>query len=264
MDNSAPSTQDKGDPELRVEFPQQSNDGISQDEEWCLVHLEGEVRRIRFHDYDEIFAIPGLYEQIFYQHLKCRSPHLIASMLQHEVVRNDAAMEDLRVLDVGAGNGIMGEVLADQGVEDIVGVDILDEAAQATQRDRPGVYKDYHSVDMMDMSDDVREDLESQDFNCMTLIAALGFGDIPTEVFSEAYNLVKEDGWVAFNIKHEFFTNVGKSEFSQLINSMIESKWFKPTIRMRYVHRLSITGKPLEYMAFVGRKVKDIPASYLS
>jgi hypothetical protein len=42
-----------------IRFPD-SNETADQDEEFCEVVLDGEVRRIRFHDYDEIFDVPGL------------------------------------------------------------------------------------------------------------------------------------------------------------------------------------------------------------
>ena len=50
---------------------------------------------------------------------------------------------DLRVLDLGAGNGIVAERLTEAGVGHIVGVDLLEEAAQAAERDRPDAYDDY-------------------------------------------------------------------------------------------------------------------------
>ena len=244
--------------EIDVEFPDTDNT-LSQDREWCLVSHDGETRRIRFHDYNQIYAIPGLYEEIFYNHLKCRSPYIICSMLEQEIIRSDMAMEDLRVLDVGAGNGIMGEQLMEAGVDEIVGVDIIEEARDAAIRDRPGVYDEYYTVDLTDIPDKVQQNLEGHHFNCMTLIAALGFGDIPTEVFSEAYNLVDSEGWVAFNIKHDFLARGEESEFSELINQMIDRKWFDPTMRLRYQHRLAIDGSPIDYTAFIGRKIKDIP-----
>lgn len=249
---------------VTVTFPEIADGQISQDQEWCMVEVDGEKRRIRFHDYGEIYKIPGLYEYIFYERLKCNSPKIIGALIDHEVTRHGLDMADLRVLDVGAGNGIMGQVLVEQGAEEIVGVDILPEAGDAAERDRPEVYTDYLCTDLTAMPPKVEEELETRDFNCMTLVAALGFGDIPPEVFSVAYNLVQEDGLVAFNIKHEFMTGEEDSEFSSLINRMFEAGWFKPDMRLRYPHRHNILGEPLFYDAFVGRKKKDIPANILS
>ncbi|MGH3822900.1 MAG: methyltransferase, partial [Pseudonocardiaceae bacterium] len=63
----------------RVDFeillPEVGHDpDLAQDEEWCEVVVEGERRRIRFHDYHEIYSIPGLYERLFYDTLGCESP----------------------------------------------------------------------------------------------------------------------------------------------------------------------------------------------
>jgi len=134
---------------FEITFPRGREEDRDQDEEFCEVALHGETRRIRFHDYHELYAIPGLYEQLFYEKLKCDSPHTIATLLDEQL--DDDAAADLRVLDVGAGNGMVGEELDRMGAEHIVGVDIIEEAAEAAQRDRPGVYDDYFVVDLTDV-----------------------------------------------------------------------------------------------------------------
>ena len=60
-----------------IRFPSSNGAKFDQDEEWCEVRLEDSWRRIRFHDYDEVYSIPGLYEQIFYDELKCDSPRTV-------------------------------------------------------------------------------------------------------------------------------------------------------------------------------------------
>ena len=54
------------------------------------------------------------------------------------------------MLDLGAGNGMVGEALREHGFEEITGVDITPEAGEAAERDRPGVYADYHVCDLLD------------------------------------------------------------------------------------------------------------------
>ena len=56
-----------------IRFPD-TVDSVDQDEEWCQIVVNGEKRRIRFHNYADVFRIPGLYEELFYDHLKCCSP----------------------------------------------------------------------------------------------------------------------------------------------------------------------------------------------
>ena len=43
----------------------------------------------------------------------------------------DGAFTELRVIDLGAGNGMMGEVLKREGVARLVGADIIPEAREA-------------------------------------------------------------------------------------------------------------------------------------
>ncbi|HEX2300471.1 MAG TPA: methyltransferase domain-containing protein, partial [Pseudonocardiaceae bacterium] len=134
-------------PDIRIAMPELSR-RYEQDTEWCVVYLDGQWQEIRFHDYGQIYAIEGLYERLFYDILECRSPDVLSAAFGKQLQRSAIAPGDLRVLDLGAGNGIMGEKLAELGVGSVVGVDILPEAQRAAQRDRPGVYAEYHVLDM--------------------------------------------------------------------------------------------------------------------
>ena len=125
--------------DLTVTFPSTAERGLDQDEEWCRVRIDGRERTIRFHDYHEIYDVPGLYERIFHDHLECRSPAEVVGLLGERLRADRADPAQLSVLDVGAGNGIVGQELRALGVRALVGVDILPQAAAAAARDRPGV-----------------------------------------------------------------------------------------------------------------------------
>ncbi|MDQ4048021.1 MAG: class I SAM-dependent methyltransferase, partial [Actinomycetota bacterium] len=231
------------------------------DEEWCEVQVEGEARRIRFHDYADIFALPGLYEQIFYDELECDSPRTVASLLSDHLEATGRDCSGLTVFDVGAGNGMVGEELQSLGVATIVGVDIIEAAAEATERDRPGVYDDYLVLDLTDIPPGARRELEAQRFNCLTTVAALGFGDIPPEAFAAAYNLIKPGGLIAFTIKEDFISDGDGSGFSQLVHRALEDGTMELGAQRRYCHRLSVDREPLHYVAAVGEKRRDLPLS---
>ena len=112
-------------------------DGVDQDEEWCEVVVKGEKRRIRFHDYSDVFRIRGLYEELFYDHLQCCSPSYIVKLLDSVVREYGERPDEFRVLDVGAGNGMVGDEMQALGVQSIVGIDIIPAAKEAAIRDRP-------------------------------------------------------------------------------------------------------------------------------
>jgi SAM-dependent methyltransferase len=235
---------------------------LSQDREWCVVEVDGRWKKIRFHDYDEIYAIPGLYETLFYDVLNCGSPVKIREMLQCCIHEARVAPGDLRVLDLGAGNGMVGEELVRLGVRRMVGVDIIRAAADAARRDRRDVYDDYFVLDMTDLSDRDLLRLESLELNCLTCVAALGFGDIPPAAFANAYNLIARDGWVAFNIKSDFLESKEPTGFAGLIRRMIDDGVMSIRTGKRYEHRLATNGEPLLYEAFVGIKNRDVPAAW--
>jgi len=236
---------------------------MTQDAEWCVVRVDGKWRQIRFHDYDELYSVPGLYEKVIYDILRCDSPHVVRSVLEAELSDAGTPADELRVLDLGAGNGIVGEELADLGAEFIVGVDIIEEAAKATGRDRPGLYDNYHVVDMTTLNEGQRRELAGYRFNALTCVAALGFGDIPTRAFVAAYNLIGLGGWIAFNIKEDFLTDRDRSDFSGLIRSMMDDGVLKVRQRRRYQHRFSTDRRPLYYEAIVGIKRHDVAAHML-
>ncbi len=241
-----------------IRFPTAAEDQYHQDEEWCEVRLDGDYRRIRFHDYDELYAIPGLYEQIFYDELKCDSPRTVCRLLAEHLEASDRDPADLRVLDVGAGNGMVGEQLKELGAGTIVGADIIEEASEAAERDRPGVYDDYMVVDLADLPDDDMRELTGHGFNCLTTVAALGFGDVPPDAFAEAYNLVEEGGHIAFNIKEDFVNGNDDSGFSALIRRAVKQGDLEVEADRHYRHRLSVAGEPLNYIAMVGEKRRDL------
>jgi len=162
------------------------------------------------------------------------------------------------VLDVGAGNGMVCDELRDVGVENVVGVDIIPEAREATKRDRPGVYDEYRVVDLTDLSEGAEKDLRKFDFNCLTTVAALGFGDIPALAFAKALDLINTPGWVAFNLKEDFLHERDESGFSRLIRQLNRDEYLQTHCYRRYRHRLSIAGEPLYYVAVVAQKLRNL------
>ena len=247
----------------RIQFPIAESSHLNQDEAYFYLHNSSGERKIRFHDYDEIYQVPGLYEQIFYDRLKCTSPGKVASILDAAVKQSQVNFSELRVLDLGAGNGMMGEELKKHGVSRLIGVDIIPEAYDAAIRDRPGIYDAYYVEDFTHLEDEKKEEIVSWQCDCMVTVAALGFGDIPVKAFIEAFNIIKSEAWVAFNIKETFFDISDDSGFSRMIRELIFSKYLDVYHIERYRHRLSIEGEPLYYFAIVGRKIADVPDAFL-
>lgn len=247
----------------RIQFPPEQEHDLAQDEAYFNLSEDGIARRILFHDYDRIFSKPGLYEQLFYERLKCISPKKVSELLQDSLISERVSCSELRVLDLGAGNGMMADRLRNLGVARIVGADILPEARDAALRDRPTAYDDYVVADFTDLSDDRHEELTEWRFDCLTSVAALGFGDIPPKAFFAAMKFLRTDGWLAFNIKETFLDHSDNAGFSRFIRELIFSEYLDVYQLERYTHRLSMEGVPLKYYALVGRLTESIPLDFL-
>lgn len=241
--------------------PKGARGELDQDEEWCEIETGGTRRRIRFHDYAAIYNVPGLYERLFAERLECESPRIVGELLGEALRDAGLKPERLTALDFGAGNGMVGELLGELAVGEIVGVDLLPEARDAAHRDRPGLYDAYYALDMTQLADESRRDLMRHDFDLMTCVAALGFGDIPPLAFAEAFNLVGSPGWIAFNLRDRFMEEED-SGFGGLIARMFREGILVERNRTTYTHRVSVAGEPLEYVAIVAEKHADIPLAW--
>lgn len=247
----------------RIQFPPQEATTLDQDEVFFYLMEQGERTKLRFHDYDKIYERPGLYEQVFYERLKCNSPKVVTDVLRRTVEANRRNFSELRVLDLGAGNGIMGEMLKQHGVARLIGADIIPEARSAAYRDRPELYDDYYVADFTQLSNEEKEELQDWSFNCLTCVAALGFGDIPPAAFFQALQFVRDGGWVAFNIKETFLKHTDQTGFSRLIRQLMFSQYMTLHHIERYRHRLSMEGRPLFYFTVVMQKAEGIPDDFL-
>lgn len=242
--------------EIALPAPAES---LNQSEEWVVVRVDDEWRKIHIHDYPGIFAVRGLYERWVYEILRCASPRKIREILARALSRLSIEPAAMRVLDLGAGNGCVAEELQILGVRRLVGLDLHEEAREAAHRDRPGLYERYVVGDLLALPREARRALEHPVCNALTCVAALGFADIPPAVFAEAFNIVAEDAVIAFTIKEDFLDPADGTGFSTLIRRMIDAGVLDVIEHERYVHRLGSDGTSLHYVAVVGVKHLDIP-----
>lgn len=247
-----------------IRLPATTPHELDQDEAYFFLTENGRDLRLRFHDYGALYERAGLYEQLFYDRLKCVSPQKVCDILAKVLRDNRVEMSELRVLDVGAGNGMVGERLSASGVARVIGIDISEAAYTACERDRPGVYDSYYVTDLCELDARMEEELRSWHIDCLTCVAALGYGDIPTKAFATAFNLIQPGGWVAFNIKETFMQESDNSGFSRLVKSLLLTDTLEVHHLERYRHRISIDGRPLFYYALVGKKEMDISGGILS
>lgn len=242
--------------DFEISIPE-CNRGLDQNEEWVQVTTGEGAEKIRLHEYGRFYEIHGLYDQL-YQRLRCQSPAVVCGALKEEIHKIDRKPRRIRALDFGAGNGQVGERLTREiGCEVLVGLDILPQAMEAAQRERPGIYDQYYVADLANLTEREKDVLSRWRFNALVTVAALGFGDIGTKAFLNAINLIEKDGWVAFNIKDRFLSEDDDSGFHEALSSIMAGS-LEIVHSRRYRHRDSLAGDPLYYYVLVGRKISDI------
>lgn len=246
-----------------VRFPKLDRTMLDQDEEWCEVYADGQWKKLRLHDYADIYNQPGLYEHIFAGLLECTSPQRVTGLMADVARDHDIKLTDLSVLDLGAGNGMVGEQLRFAGMRHLVGIDIIPEAGTAAERDRPGLYDDYIVADLCQPTEDTRKRLRQHNPNLLVSVSALGFGDIPPQAFWNALEAIQTPGWVAFNIKSTFLAGDDSTGFCRLIRALMDQEVLELHASRRYSHRLNVQGERLHYVAMVARKLTELPEGLL-
>jgi predicted TPR repeat methyltransferase len=161
---------------------------------------EGRVR-VGFHDYATIYGVPGLYEAVFYDELEMCSADEVVALYAAALKELGRPGAQERVFDLGAGNGIGGEVLRREiGPGTLVGLDLEPVARAAAERDRPGTYDDYLIADLA-TSPDTLEELCAHDFSALVAVSAIGEGHIPLELLATTVKrLLRPGGLFAFAV----------------------------------------------------------------
>lgn len=247
----------QGLPEFRL-----TTEALSQDQEWFEVEIDGTWQRRRLHEYHELYNIPGLYEALFNKALKCSSPLRVVNLLTDVMTDFGDEPETLRVLDLGAGNGMVGHELQNYNVDLCVGSDIIAEAQEAMLRDRPWAYDDYFVADFTQIPEPIDKKLREYRLNALTCVAALGFGDIPAKAFLNAIDVLESPAYLAFNIKEDFVQERDTSGFAKLLRELASRDIVHMQAYRRYQHRISCAGEPLYYIAMVATKEKEVPQDF--
>jgi hypothetical protein len=232
--------------------------GAGQDEETFVVRrADGSEERIRLHDYDRVYAIPGLYEEVVQQQLECGSPATIVTKLAEAIAADGRDAGDIRVLDVGAGNGVIGETLRDAGFRVPVASDALVEARDAAERDRPGLYAEYVIDDgTVEAFGKIAGAIRRHELNALTCAAALGPGHIPLERLVGVWGLMPAGSYIALTASSALVAEWGGAQ--QALNAVSGDD--VPTevlVAEPFRHRLLMRGGSVDYDVIVGRKPSE-------
>lgn len=225
------------------------------DEAFTVRFASGRKERIGLHDYDRMYAIAGLYEEVVQRRLECASPAKLAEVLLRVAELEGRAPHLLRVLDIGAGNGLVGEELRARGVQVLVGTDSARRARDAASRDRPGLYASYVVADANGQPAELGTLVRELGLNCIVCAGALGFEHIEAHSLAELWELLPPGAMMALTV-HEQLAQPGASDIGdELALLRAGAGGTEIVVTERFVHRLSVGGEPIHYLAIGARKL---------
>lgn len=250
-----------------VTFPQEHDpQSLQQDEEYAEVHIDGKKQSIRIHDYTVMYAQPGLYEYIVHERLACDSPRILVQSLKEHLASpsvSESFAGPLTILDVAAGNGIVGAELRKQlaekpGIRRLIGTDLLESARSAALRDRPNVYDDYVAADLTRPHESGLPSLS----DVVVICAALGPADddLPLEAVDGAIALLRVGGLLTLTVNAGVQRAGISPRYESFLASVKEggrSHWecLEEVARKRYKHRKSVQGKWIYNVALIYKKL---------
>ncbi len=213
-------------------------------------HADGRVQEFYLHDYEQLYALPGVYEQIVHERLGCRSPAEVAALLADTVRSLDWDAGAVRVIDVAAGNGVSGEALAAAGLRPVLGSDLVPAARAAARRDRPGLYEQYQTLDLLALTEADRAAIRARHANVLCCVAPVGDHAVPPQALAAVAPLLEPDALVAY--MHDVEIVDADPVTVELWRSAVGVD-AEELARRRYVHRRTVSGAPYEMEAVVWR-----------
>lgn len=217
-----------------------------------LRHGAGAEEIVHIHDYQRIYATSGLYEQIVQDLLGCTSPQVVTDGLARALASCRVDPRGVRLLDIGAGTGLVGEFAAERGITDVIGLDTLKSGREACLRDRPGVYREYLVGDLSHPSEQLLAVITALSPTAITGAGAFGGTHAPPAALRVALELLPPGAPVAFTIDEKWTSTDGPGAFRTPLGELISSGALTVLERSRFQHRVSTSGTPICYELFVG------------
>lgn len=212
----------------------------------------GDDEIVHLHDYTRIYSVPGLYEHVVQEQLQCRSPQVAAEGFLRAAARAGLQASSLTVLDIGAGTGLVGELLARAGVARIVGVDALPAARAACMRDRPGVYDGYLVGDLVAGNSELWTELREHDVGGLVSAGAFGGTHAPPAALVDALAILPPGAPVVFTIDERWMNTSDPEGFGVAVRRLADQGNLEVVERTRFKHRLTTTGEPVFYELLIG------------
>lgn len=137
-------------------------------------------------------------------------PQATAEVFSHLVPRQ------ARVLDAGAGTGLVGQALANYGYNQIVAADLSPGMLQLAREKR--VYRDFHQVVLGEVLP-----FAGNSFDAVISVGVLTLGHAPTAAFDELIRITIPGGHIVFTLRTDVYEHNGFKEKQKMLEN--EGRW---------------------------------------
>jgi predicted TPR repeat methyltransferase len=124
--------------------------------------------------------------------------------------------ESAKILDAGAGTGLVGEALASLGYRDLVAMDL----SQGMLKEASGkhVYTELHQMVLGDTLD-----FDSDQFDGVISVGVFTLGHAPASAFDELIRVTRPGGYVVFSLRTDVYETGGFKKKQDSLEA--EGKW---------------------------------------
>ena len=150
------------------------------------------------------------YDRDLSTEFEYRSPRRAAEILVAHVPR------DARILDAGAGTGLVGEILASMGYRRMVAMDLSQGMLEEARK--KGVYEDFHQMVMGETLD-----YETGSFDAVITVGVLTVGHAPASSLDELVRVTRPNGHIVFSLRPDVYESNGFRERQDALES--QGKW---------------------------------------
>ncbi len=124
--------------------------------------------------------------------------------------------KEAKILDAGAGTGLVGVVLAQKGYRDIVAMDLFEGMLEEARK--KNVYREFHRMVMGETLDFL-----TGSFDAVISIGVLTLGHAPASSFDELIRITRPGGCIVFSLRPDVYEDGGfKEKMTELENT---GKW---------------------------------------
>ena len=150
------------------------------------------------------------YDQELEEDYGWQIPQLMAEELSHLTPRSG------RILDAGAGTGLVGRYLGALGYGDLVAMDLSNEMLNKARE--KGVYGEFHQMDLAETLN-----FPDNSFDAVVCAGVLTFSHAPAKSLNELVRVTKPGGHLLYSLRTDAYESMGFEDITRALDA--DGKW---------------------------------------